>query len=65
MKLVRGEDYAFGDENDAFVKWVTKPLFCTYEPVYTNHETGVELLVPREEPPDDLASLCESIFDQE
>jgi hypothetical protein len=47
----RGEDYAFGDENDAFVKWVTTPLFCAYEPIYTNHETAVELLVPRISPP--------------
>ena len=45
--IIRGEDYAFGDENDAYVKWVTMPLTCSYEPIYTNYQTGVQLLVPR------------------
>ena len=49
--IIRGEDYAFGDENDAYVKWVTLPLTCSYEPIYTNYQTGVQLLVPREGPP--------------
>ena len=52
--VIRGEDYAFGDENDAYVKWVTLPLTCSYEPVYTNYKTGVQLLIPREGPSPDL-----------
>ena len=57
--VFRGEDNAFGNENDAFVKWVTVPLTCSYEAIYTNFETGVELLVPREgEPPSYLP--CEN-----
>ena len=49
--VIRGEDYAFGDENDVYVWWVTWPLTCNYEAIYTNHKTGVELLIPREDPP--------------
>jgi hypothetical protein len=48
--IIRGEDYSFGDENDAFVKWVTIPLTCSYEAIFTNTATGVELLVPRTGP---------------
>lgn len=51
--IIRGEDYSFGDENDAYVKWVTIPLTCNYEAIYTNYETGVELLIPRVGPPPD------------
>jgi hypothetical protein len=61
--VIRGEDYAFGDENDAYVKWVTLPLTCSYEPVYTNYKTGVQLLIPREGPsPDHLP--CEEFTQQ-
>ena len=61
--VIRGENYAFGDENDAYVKWVTLPLTCGYEPVYTNYETRVQLLIPREGPPP--ASLsCEEFTQQ-
>lgn len=49
--VVAREDYAFSEENDAYVQWVTVPLMCTYEPIYTNRETSVELLVPRAGPP--------------
>ncbi|MCD6577570.1 MAG: hypothetical protein J7K66_06120 [Anaerolineaceae bacterium] len=49
--IIRGEDFSFGNENDAYVKWVTLPLTCCYEAIYTNKETGVELLVPRRGPP--------------
>ncbi len=61
--VIRGEDYAFGDENDAYVKWVTLPLTCSYEPVYTNHKTGVQLLIPRKRPPPDYLP-CEEITQQ-
>ncbi|HAF60931.1 MAG TPA: hypothetical protein DCK95_01235 [Anaerolineaceae bacterium] len=41
------DDYNFGEENDAYVKWVSEPLLCYYEPLETFSEVGVELLVPR------------------
>jgi hypothetical protein len=46
--VIRGSEYSFGEENDAYVKWVTQPLLCAYEPIYTSPEAGIELLVPRE-----------------
>jgi len=61
--VIRGEDYAFGDENDAYVKWVTLPLTCSYEPVYTNYKTGVQLLTPREGPSPDYLP-CEEFTQQ-
>jgi len=51
--VIRGEDYAFGDENDAYVKWVTLPLTCGYKPKYTNYQTNVQVLIPRKESPPD------------
>ena len=61
--VIRGENYAFGDENDAYVKWVTLPLTCGYEPVYTNYETSVQLLIPREGPPP-VYLPCEDFIQQ-
>jgi hypothetical protein len=41
------EDGNFGEENNAWVKWVTKPLLCYYEPLDILKKVDVELLVPR------------------
>jgi hypothetical protein len=49
--VIRGSEYSFGEENDAYVKWVTIPLLCNYEPLYSSPETSVELLIPRKAPP--------------
>jgi hypothetical protein len=62
--VIRGEDYSFGDENDAYVKWVTLPLTCSYEAIYTNSETGVELLVPRSTPFPKHMPYCEEFLNQ-
>ena len=52
-------EYGFGDENDAWVKWVSIPVLCYYEPVETNMTVGVQLLVPRQgPPPTDLPMPC-------
>ncbi len=48
--IIRGSEYSFGEENDAYVRWVTEPLLCTYEPIYTSFDTGVQLLIPRSTP---------------
>ena len=48
----------FGEENDAFVTWVSNPTLCFYEPVYTSKETGIMLLVPRSNPKD-----CDRYFE--
>jgi len=49
--VIRGSEYSFGEENDAYVKWVTIPLLCFYEPLFSSPETSLELLLPRKEPP--------------
>ena len=49
--VIRGSEYSFGEENDAYVKWVTIPLLCYYEPLYSSPETGIELLIPRKDQP--------------
>jgi hypothetical protein len=59
--IVRGEDYAFGEENDAYVKWVTIPLLCQYEPLYTSNATMLELLIPRATPAPSYLQ-CEGVF---
>jgi hypothetical protein len=43
------EDEQWGAENDAWVKWVTEPLYCFYEPKYSKDKTAVWFFVPREE----------------
>ena len=60
--VIRGSESSFGEENDAFVKWVTIPLLCTYEPLYTSREIGVELLVPRQGPADE--AICRDFLAQ-
>lgn len=43
----QGTDKNFSEENDLFVKWVSIPTLCYYEPLETFAEDGVQLLVPR------------------
>jgi hypothetical protein len=46
------DDEGWGVENDTWVEWVTRPLLCYYDPVYTIKKTGVWLLMPVENPGD-------------
>jgi len=51
LNIVYQEDEAsYSEENNAYVHWVSEPLFCYYEPLYTFTEVGVELLIPRTSP---------------
>ena len=38
--------YQFGEENNAWVKWVSGPVLCYYEPLTTIKSVRVQLLVP-------------------
>ena len=61
----RGEDYSFGEENDAFVKWVSRPLLCYHEIKDTLDEVGVQYLVPRQGlPPADMECPVTSLVPQ-
>ena len=51
LKIVfQGDDHQFGNENDAWVKWVSQPVLCYYEPLKTFKEVKVQLLIPRINP---------------
>jgi hypothetical protein len=51
---------SFGEENNAWVKWVSTPILCYYEEKITAKDVGVQLLVPIAEPPD-----CTDLIPQE
>ena len=51
------EEGIFGEENDAWTKWVAAPTLCFYEPLETFKAIYVQLLIPREEPLDCSAYL--------
>lgn len=54
---IKDESYQFGEENNAWVKWVSTPVLCYYEPKITLKEVGVQLLVPVTLPVDCSAQL--------
>jgi hypothetical protein len=48
----KGSDFQFGEENNAWVKWVANPLLCFYEIKQTLIDVNVQLLVPGSLPVD-------------
>ena len=54
---VKDSSYQFGEENNAWVKWVSSPVLCYYEEKETLKKVGVQLLVPKSEPVDCSAQL--------
>ena len=42
----------FSEENNAWVKWVAKPLLCYYRPLETYKRVDVQLLVPNQDSSD-------------
>lgn len=44
---IKDSEYGFGEENNAWVNWVARPILCYYEEKDTLNEAKVELLVPR------------------
>jgi len=45
---IKDSDYSFGEENNAWVKWVAAPVLCYYEPLETLDEFKIQLLIPRQ-----------------
>jgi len=43
---VQDSSYQFGEENNAWVKWVVEPVLCYYEPIETFKSAQIQLLVP-------------------
>jgi hypothetical protein len=44
-----GSDYAMGEENNAWARWVVKPVLCWYEESETFPTDRIVIYVPREE----------------
>jgi hypothetical protein len=49
--------YQFGEENNAWVKWVSSPVLCYYEPLVTIKTVRVQLLVPNKNAVDCSSAL--------
>ncbi len=47
---IKDSSFEFGEENNAWVTWVAKPLLCYYQETSTLKEVGVQLFIPRENP---------------
>lgn len=54
---IKDSSFQFGEENNAWVKWVSNPVLCYYEEKDTLKEVGVQLLVPKSGPVDCSAQL--------
>jgi hypothetical protein len=54
---IKDSDYQFGEENNAWVKWVAIPVLCYYEPVETDPKFRLQLLVPKDNTSDCSHSL--------
>jgi hypothetical protein len=46
---IKDSTYQFGEENNAWVKWVSIPTLCYYEEKGILKDVGVQLLVPKNE----------------
>lgn len=49
---VKNSSYEFGEENNAWVKWVSIPVLCYYQEIQTYKDVNVMLLVPKPAPDD-------------
>ena len=49
---IKDSDYQFGEENNAWVQWISEPVLCYYEPAVTKPEFRLQLLVPKQVPSD-------------
>lgn len=54
---VKDSDYQFGEENNAWVKWVVEPVLCYYEEIETFRSVQIQLLVPKQSEADCVPPL--------
>ncbi|MFN8414021.1 MAG: hypothetical protein U0Z26_16695 [Anaerolineales bacterium] len=54
---VQDSSFQFGEENNAWVKWVSEPVLCYYEPLDTLKVVKVQLLIPKKDTVD-----CSSVI---
>jgi len=62
---VQDSSYQFGEENNAWVKWVVEPVLCYYEPIETFKSAQIQLLVPKPGDVDCSAKLPITLEPQE
>jgi hypothetical protein len=48
----KGRSEPFGEENDVYVRLVSKPVLCHYEPIKTISKFSIQLLVPKQDSED-------------
>lgn len=58
---LKDETYAFGEENNAWVTWVSRPLLCYYAPLKTVQDMRLQLLVPNPQAGDCRSALPEEV----
>ncbi|HRJ76512.1 MAG TPA: hypothetical protein PLX90_10965, partial [Anaerolineales bacterium] len=46
---IKDSTFGFGEENNAWVEWVSNPVLCYYEEKILLKEVGVQLLIPKSE----------------
>ena len=46
---IQTEEDNFGEENNAWVEWVSAPVLCFYEPLETLRKVRIQLLIPKED----------------
>jgi len=54
---IKTDSAEFSEENNAWVKWVSSPILCYYEPLYTFRKVDVQILGPRQD-----TSECAQMF---
>lgn len=54
---IKEQSFGFLEENNAWVKWVARPVLCYYEPLETFEELRLQLLKPKAETEDCLVIL--------
>lgn len=58
---IKDSGYEFGEENNAWVKWVAVPILCYYEPIKTMPDFRVQLLAPKSVMEDCTLSLPQEV----
>ncbi len=48
-ETIKTDEAIFGEENNAWVKWVSSPVLCYYEPVLRLKKVKIQLLKPRQD----------------
>ena len=47
---LKNSSFEFGEENNAWVEWVSIPVLCYYQEIQTYKEVNVMLLIPKPVP---------------